>query len=848
MRGYLVGVGVAIQVLAIRHASALDGHRGIEQYAHTRYESRNGLAHDLTNSIAQTPDGYLWTGSEEGLTRYDGDSFTTFDHRKTEGIPANVFTALAVDRSGVLWAGTRDHGLVRRVDGEFHQVVWEPDAQNAHVSALAFDHDGDLWVGLRDRGVVQLHHGALGIKLTSRDGLPIDDVRAVFSGRDGALWIGTFRGLAQWKAGRLTRGPAALDDVAISQITQDADGDLWCATANGLAHVHAGAVEWVGAGKLPTTAVRQLLFDRDGNLWIGTGNGVARMTPGGQIDLLARPAAMVLALFEDSEGNLWIGTEGGLDRLRDGDVIPFGAGEGATDEPSFCVREDPSGAMWMTSNAGLYRIPPGATTATRIIGDRGTMFAIYPDARGNVWFGGRDGSIGRWRDGQFTWIGSRPWERVRVIDEVEDALWLGTDDGLFRMRGERRGERLDDAETVLPGVGVSAILAAPGGALWLGTDSGLMRWNAGAFVEVPAGGPPTNTAVTTIRRDPDGTLWVGTWGAGLWRLRQDRWSFFGSKDGMFDDLVWSIVDDGLGKFWMSSNRGIWNVSRQQLEDRAAGLRSTVDFVLYGEADGMRDRECDGAMDPPGWRSHDGRLWFPTVKGIAVIDPAHLHPIQPADALIESVRVDGQPFRLAPGVVLSPGSSRLELGYSAPALRSPERLRFRYRLEGFDSAWNDAGAQRIAQYTNLAPGNYRFVVEAGIDGTWGKPGAIAITLQPRFYQTRWFVALAIASFVLVIFAVPWLRVRQLRARARELDERVKEAVRELKVLSGLLPICAWCKKIRDDGGYWSRIEAYLSARTDAQFTHGICPECDEKMLADEAHSRGVPHGPQRDGKT
>jgi hypothetical protein len=194
--------------------------------------------------------------------------------------------------------------------------------------------------------------------------------------------------------------------------------------------------------------------------------------------------------------------------------------------------------------------------------------------------------------------------------------------------------------------------------------------------------------------------------------------------------------------------------------------------------------------------------------------------------------------------LAPGSSRVELAYTAPALRSPERLRFRYKLDGFDATWNDAGTQRVAQYTNLAPGSYTFVVEAGADGKWGTAGTMAISLRPQFYQTRWFFVLAVLSVVLAIVAVPLLRVRQLRARARELDERVQEAIRELKVLSGLLPICAWCKKVRDDGGYWSKIEAYLSARTDAQFTHGICPECNDKMLADEGTSQ--PHGPAKAG--
>jgi hypothetical protein len=232
--------------------------------------------------------------------------------------------------------------------------------------------------------------------------------------------------------------------------------------------------------------------------------------------------------------------------------------------------------------------------------------------------------------------------------------------------------------------------------------------------------------------------------------------------------------------------------------------------------------------------------------VVIIDPARLHPAEPPSALLESLRVDDAPRPLAASVELPPGSSRVELGYTAPALRSPERLHFRYRLDGFDSTWIDARTQRIAQYTNLAPGRYRFVVEAGIDGKWGRAGALALTLRPQFYQTRWFFVLAVAAIVLAIVAIPLLRVRQLRARAAELDQRVQKAIGELKVLSGLLPICAWCKKVRDDGGYWSKIEAYLAERTDAQFTHGICPECNEKLLAEEGlhsnalgkHSRGA----------
>jgi ligand-binding sensor domain-containing protein len=826
MRAWAVSFGIAIQLGAGGDALALDGNRRVTQYAQTHFAARDGMPHSLANAIAQTGDGYLWTTSQEGLSRFDGASFTTYDHRTTEGIPGSQFTALAVDKQGTLWAGTRSRGVLHLVGGEFRTVAWEPGPQESQIRVLAFDASGDLWIGMRDRGVVRVHDGALAAALTTRDGLPSDDVRALHVARDGALWIGTFRGLVRWTGGRLVRGPPPLDGVAVHSIAQDAGGALWCATDKGLLRLHDGAVETIGADTLPDEVVK-VLFDRDGNLWIGTRTGVARRTVDGKIERLPSPDVVINALHEDADGNLWIGSDRGLDRLHDGDVLPFGASEGLADEIVGGFREDPAGAKWITTPGGLYRIAPGETTATRIAARRG-LYAIYADARGAVWFGGRDGNLGRWRDGQLTWLGNQDWERVRSLAETAEGLWLGTDQGLFRMPGER----MADAVAVVPGVAVRSIVPDPAGSLWLATESGLMRWRAGAMAAIPPAGPPRTTPVTTIVVDADNTIWVGTEGAGLWRLRNGNWFVFTHRHGLFDDVMWRILDDGLGHLWMSSNRGIWRVNRQELDAVTAGQRATVESQVYGEADGMRDRECNGVADPAGWRTADGRLWFPTGRGLAVIDPAHLQERSPPRALVESVRVNGKVQHVAGALVLPAGSPRLELGYTAPALRSPERLRFRYRLDGFEPDWIAAGTQRVAQYTNLPPGDYRFIVAAGFDDNWGPEGALLLTLPPLFYQTGWFYALAALALALAVAAVPLLRVRQLRRRARELDKRVQEAISELKVLSGLLPICAWCKKIRDDGGYWSRIEAYLSARTDAQFTHGICPECTKKVLAEE----------------
>ena len=814
-------------MLDARAAHALDGQRAVTQYVQTHYDARSGMPHGLANSLAQTLDGYLWLGSEEGLARFDGTRFATFDHRKTPGIPGNAFTSLVVDREGVLWAGTRELGLVRFVDGEFR--TWpDPAMTGRQIRSLAVSRSGELWVGTRDHGLVMLRGGQVVRTLGVADGLPSADIRSLLVDRENGLWIGTFQGLAHWRAGRLLRGPARLDGVAVHAVAQDPRGDLWCATSIGLVRVHGDEVEAIDLRSLGEVELQRLLFDHDGNLWIGTSNGAARRTSDGRLDALPRLSASVLALFEDSESNLWIASERGLDRVRDGDVVPFGAAEGMTDGAVFGVREDATGALWIASDSGLMRVAPGETRAAQLT-DHGTVYAIYPDRAGDVWFGARDGGIGRWHGGHFAWLGRRSWERVRSIVETADGLWIGTNHGVFRLRGEQ----LDDAEVVLPGPITSAMLPDADGAVWLGTEGqGLLRWQRGKLAPVPEGGPPATSSVATLRRDADGILWVGTEGDGLWWLQGTRWSVATSKDGMFDDVVWRILDDDAGNVWMSSNRGIWRVRRQQLLDKAAGLRASVDSVIYSEADGMRDRECNGAIDPAGWRTRDGRLWFPTGRGLAVIDPARLRPAVAPTAVIERLGVDSQDQPVRAQVELAAGASRLELTYTAPALRSPERLRFRYKLDGFDRRWNEVGAQQAAQYTNLAPGSYTFTVEAGVDGGWGRAAVVTVVLPPLWHQTRWFLALEILAGALAIASLPLIRVRRLRAQARELDARVQEALREVKVLSGMLPICAWCKKIRDDRGYWNKIEAYLSVRTEAKFTHGICPDCDAKVAAED----------------
>jgi len=791
----------------------------LAQYVHARFDAHDGLPHSVANSLAQTPDGYLWVGTEEGLVRFDGTTFRVIDRHGPDGPPTNTFQVLLASSDGALWAGTRDRGLLRYSEGRFESIA--PTELGGQVRALAVDHDGTMWVGTRDRGLARLRGTRVVERFHVGSGLPSEDVRAIAVTREGDVWIGTFGGTARLHGGTLELGPPELAELAVHSIVEDRRGDLWFATNRGLAHLHDHAIAWI-----PDTApieTGRLLCDREGAIWLGTQDRVVRIGEDGALDRMVD--GDVLALLEDTSGQVWIGTGNGLELFARGDARPYGMPEGISDRSVFGIGESADGAMWFATEDGVFRYFKSA--ATRLAFDRGVVFTVHVDGRGDVWVGTRDGSLGRWRDGAFAWLGRRNWEGVRTIVDGLDGVWLGTEHGVFALHGDD----VDHAELVVPNVIVNALEPARDGTLWIGTQgTGVIHLGPAGALTVPPGGPSATSSVTSFWRDADDTLWLGTEGDGLWRLRGATWSVLTTRDGLFDDLVWRVLDDGHGRMWMSSNRGIWRVDRAALESR---LRAgpPVRAVVYGEADGMRNRECNGNVGVAGWRARDGRLWFPTEKGAVAFDPAHLAPRTVPRTFVEGIAIDGVPAPVTEDVVVPPGSSRLVIRFTAPELVHPQSTRFRYMLAPFDSTWVEAGTQRDAQYTNLAPGRYTFVVEASLGEGFGPSARLALALAPRIYQTLWFRLLGAATTLALVLAVPLFRVRRLRLRAAELDARVEEATRELKVLRGLIPICAWCKKIRDDGGAWNKLEAYITSHTHATFTHGICPDCDRKM-ADE----------------
>ena len=821
--------------------AAADDPRPLSQCIRAVWTYRDGLPHNFVRRLLAARTGYLWIGTQEGLVRFDGARFRVFARQDTPGLAGNEINALLEDDRGTLWIGT-SHGLSRQ-RGEGFEIV--DLGGEAAVTALAGDGEGGVWAGTRADGLRHLRAGGAG-QVERAGGLPFNRITTLQRGSDGALWIGSHRGgLARLAGGRVEVLGGLPADI-VRAILDDGRGTIWVGTAGGLARRRPGATTFERVASVGDRDVLALQLDRQGELWVGSANALLRIR-GERVEAVAGTGSPsdVQALAEDSEGNLWVGSAtGGLQRLRWGQVVTIAREEGLSSDVVWAVREGRGGVIWAGTDGGLDRVVEGRPQAAHAEQLRGRSVAsLLEDQAGDLWVGTDGGGLVRFGPRGAVRYGDAEGlteSLVRVVhQDSSGTIRVGTRGGAFRMSAGRFRALARDPD--LSGDVVSSIEELPDGSLWVGTGSGLARIEGDRLVPALIEGRPDRTDVTTIHADPDGSLWIGTVGEGLARLRGGRLERWTRRQGLHEDTVLAVLDDGLGHLWLSGNRGITRVRRSELEEVLAGRRDAVAPTVFGTADGMRERECNGGVQPVAWRASDGRLWFATIRGAVVVDPARVwaNP-QPPPVRIEELVVDGQPRSPGGSSRLGPGTRRVDIHYTGLALAAADRIRFRHRLEGLEDAFFDAGGERVARYTNLGPGRYVFrVVAANENGLWGTQGAsLAFEIEPYLWQTAWFQVGAVVAALAAALGAVRLRTRGLRRReveltARveeelrreaELAARVEEEMRKVKILAGLLPICAWCKKIRDEGGAWHRLESYVSSRTQAKFTHSICPDC------------------------
>lgn len=791
---------------------------GARGYLVDVWQSERGLPQNTVTGVAQTPDGYLWVSTLDGLARFDGASFTVFKAGNTPALGSGRIRFLLGGRHGDLWISTQEGGLIRLRNGQFTPLALPgPTGLRSPVIQVVEENSGELWISTEDGKVLRRAGGGFSTVSTHWEASAGKGAIQVKEDARHQLWAITETGLFRVEGGRLVsalQGEAG----AFTVHCPSRAGGWWIAEKNALRLWRDG--QWLAGMTNPVTADTAItcgLEDPSGQLWLGSASqGVFRcatngtLLPFGRRDGLSSQA--VRTLFEDAEGNLWIGTDGGgLNRVRAPRFTVYGSAQGLSSDRVTVVTEGPDGTLWVgTDGHGLNRLVGDAAQplAREPAAASLRVSAVLADRAGRVWVGVRYEGVLRWEDGRFRSVGGSATQGRTTRCLFEDShgtIWVGQYNTPHLVKIEGESIHTLALPPSMPPVDVRVMAEDARGDLWIGTDgSGLLRWRAGTFTRFTREQGLGSDFIWWLRPEADGTLWIGTYGGGLTRLKNERAVTCTTREGLVDDVICHIADDGRGQFWLSSNQGVFRVAHAQLDEFADGRRPRIQCVAYGKSDGLPTLECEGGSQSAGCRTRDGRLCFPTIRGLVVVDPAGAtaHPAPPP-VHIEALLVDGVPAQTRRGVVSAesetpvgkspsegtvgpaeslrvvPGRKRFEFRYTAVDFNAPEGLRFRHRLEGVDADWVETRGQRAASYDQLPHGTYTFRVQAcNREGVWNERGAsLPFTVLPCFWQTWWFLSLFLLTFGSTVGWAVGHVARRRHERHVRLLERLHAAERE-----------------------------------------------------------------------
>jgi signal transduction histidine kinase/ligand-binding sensor domain-containing protein len=802
-------MGLGILLACCPCAFPLNPSLDINQYAHTAWKIRDGFTKGLINSIVQTPDGYLWLGTEFGLLRFDGVRTVPWTPPPGQHLPSDYILGLLVTSDGTLWIGARN-GLASWKGGKLTQYA---ELAGQSVFVLLKDREGLVWAGTGWAPTGRLCEIKTGsVQCHGEDGSLGPGVLGLHEDTKGNIWAGVVDGVWRWKPGLPTFYPIPDKPNSVQTMVDTEGGELLIPTRGAVRRLAGRKIETVYP--FPET-VRQfqaesLLRDREGGLWIGTAGGGLVHVHRGRTDVFRQSDGLsgdtVSRLFEDREGSIWVTTVNGLDRFRDVAVPTFSVNQGLSNATVGTALAAKDGSVWFSTFDSVNRWRNGQFTVYRerlgramagvheITGtgapDYG-LTSLFQDVRGRIWIATRTG-IGYLDNDRFIAINDLPGGQVSSIAEDSGGnLWFAYQNaGLFRLSPDNEVQRIPWAALGNQDFALALAADTLQGGLWLGFSKGGVSYftNNQVRASFAAADGLGAGSVADLRLDPDGTLWAATEG-GLSRLKNGRVATLTRKSGLPCDTVqWILEDDG-HSFWLNTACGLVRIARSDLDAWASDPSHTTKAMVFDSSDGVRSRASLGGYTPHAAKSLDGRLWFAGLDGINVVDPRHLpYNKLPPPVHVETVKVNGEEVAPAEAMELSHSSNDLEIRYTALSLTIPERVRFRYKLEGKDKEWQDAGTRRQAFYGGLAPKKYRFrVMASNNDGVWNEAGASwNFTIVPAFYQTIWFRGLSVLAVAGLTWLLYRLRLQQATARVNLLyNERLAERTRVARDLHDTL---------------------------------------------------------------
>jgi signal transduction histidine kinase/ligand-binding sensor domain-containing protein len=762
------------------------------QYRFDAWTADNGLPQNIIRGMHQTPDGYLWIATLDGVARFDGVHFTIFNKNNTPGIISNRIGSMVGGQGGDLWLAAEGGRIIRYHNGTFETYGEDrglPDGEPTH--GIAVDESGAVWVLFLN--TMARWDEAEGRFVSQRLSLPQVRYKDLRWGHLG-FWGTDGKKLEYFAKGHLVQVslPVWLPGSSIWEAAIDQSGTLWLETFKGQHITLKDGEATIQQGNATLDYI-----DRQGHAW--------KMRVGHQLDRsFEEESAGTNAprrfsqITEDRENSLWIGTEGqGLYRLQRQSVQMMSKEQGLVDRNVYPIYQDRSGAVWVGAwNSGLSRIEAGKFTSYTVKNGlpNPLVSALYEDREGRLWIATHGGNLRIFANGRLQKPEAPALSDDTLIQAIyqdkEGSLWFGTSQGLIKY-----SHGLTRTFTTHDGLATNDIHVIIGGAaddIWFGGYGGLTRLHAGVLAPVVAGNLSATESIRSLYEDAEGVLWIGTYDNGLARLKDGKFTRYTVGDGMFNNGAFQILEDAHSNLWMSSNRGIYRVSKQDLNDFAANKQKVITSIAYGTIDGMLNAECNGGLSPAGIKTRDGKMWFPTQNGVAIVDPEAVPrnllapPVVIESSVLDRVRLAGTgPMKIPPG------RTNLEIQYTALSFIKSDQIQFRYRMEGLDSTWVDAGSRRIAYYSHLPPGKYSFQVIAGnSDGVWNTVGQrLSIEVLAPFYRTWQFLTfLFLLTAALIWFAANYrvIRLRQAKIAQQVFSQQlISSQERERKRIAGEL---------------------------------------------------------------